>query len=109
MADNIRAKHSKKTATSTVMSGEGYYFGFTLGTDGVNDPEVTIFDNTAASGNEIVPTTTYDASALGLNGMLLANPVHCLNGIHVELSAAGTKEIVIYYRLQSELSLSSYR
>ena len=103
MAADIRAKHSKKTVSGVIITGESHFFGFTLGTDGINDPTVTLYDNTAASGDEIVPTTTYDASALGLNGMLLGNPLYCANGIYVELSAAGTKEIVIYYRLASEM------
>ena len=103
MPDNIRAYHVKKTVSGLIITGESHFYGFTLGTDGVNDPTVTLYDNTAASGNEIVPTTTYDASALGLSGMLLGHAVYCRNGIYVELSAVGTKEIVIYYRLASEM------
>lgn len=70
-----------------------------LGMDGTNDPTVTIYDHaTAASGNEVVPTNTYDASALGANGVMFPERVACENGIVVDVVlGGGNLEVTLYY------------
>jgi hypothetical protein len=87
---------SKKTATGIVLTGQGVFRGMLLGTDGVNDPVVTIYDGLDNSGTEIIPTATYDASALGLNGVI-GKGVYCETGIYVEITCAGTVEVVVEY------------
>jgi len=69
-----------------------------VGTDGLNNPTVTIYDNTSAAGNEVVPTAEYDASVLGMNGGLGVQ-VLCVNGLYVEISfaGAGATEVVVYW------------
>jgi len=69
-----------------------------IGTDGVNDPAVTVYNGTDNTGQEIVPTATYDASQLGINGFILIYAKRCPDGIYVEISlAAGDVEVVIDY------------
>ena len=87
---------SKKTSSGIVRTGKCIFHGFLIGTDGVNDPTITVFDNTAASGQEIIPSATYDASQLGLNGVTGIN-MYCANGIYVEITCAGACEVVIQY------------
>jgi hypothetical protein len=84
------------TESGLVYSGKCILRGFTLGTDGVNDPAIVIYDGTSASGTEVVPTATYDASLLGLNG---ATGLHhyCANGIYVGITCAGSVKVTVYY------------
>jgi len=71
--------------------------GFVSGGDSVNDYEMTITDGNG--GEEVVPTATYDATALGLNGALLGGHlVDCPNGIYVTITCGGAMEVTIYYK-----------
>ena len=89
---------SKISASAAVYTGACELRGFLVGTDGVNDPVITIYNGTSNAGGEIVPTSTYDASQLGLNGATGLQPgVHCDTGIYVEITCAGTCEVVAYY------------
>lgn len=87
---------STKTASGLVCGGPCIFQGFVLGTDGTNDPTITLYNNVAASGQEVVPTTTYDASALGLNG---ATGFHqwCDTGLYIAITCAGTVEVSVQY------------
>lgn len=85
-----------KTASGVVRTGSCIFQGLLIGTDGVNDPTVTLYNNTAASGDEVVPTATYDASALGLNGLTGVN-VWCDKGLYVEIACSGDVVVVIFY------------
>lgn len=95
----MRYLHKKISASGVLNNNACTFGGFVLGTDGTNDPEITIFDNaSAASGAEIAPTTTYDASVLGLNGYTApSGGINCKNGIYVEITCAGTVEVVVSY------------
>ena len=89
--------YSKVTATGAVSSNACVISGMLIGTDGSNDPVVTVYDNTTNT-NEVIPTTTYDASVLGLNGVTLPKDgVKCQTGIYVEITCAGSVEVLIYY------------
>ena len=88
---------AKITESGVVYAGPCIFHGFLLGTDGVNDPTITIYDNaSAASGQEVVPTQTFDASALGLNGVTGIYQL-CDNGIYIEITCAGAVEIIPQY------------
>lgn len=83
------------SASAAVYTQRCYFRGFLLGMDGVNDPTITVYDNAStASGDEIIPTNTYDASALGLNGVMFPGLGRiCKNGIYIEITCAGTVEV----------------
>lgn len=83
----------KLTASGISHAGECLLGGLLLGTDGVNDPTITVYDGLDNTGREIVPTTTYDASALGLNGYTGTIEL-CRTGVYIEISCAGTVEVV---------------
>ena len=77
----------KLTSSGIARTGSCLLKGLLIGTDGTNDPTVTLFDNTSAAGTEIIPTVTYDASVLGLNGVSLPpGGIHCTNGIYCEIA-----------------------
>ena len=92
------AKVETVTSSQIITSERAVLMGMQLGTDSANDPEITVYDNTAASGTELVPTTTYDASALGLNGLVIPYDKKAYNGIYIEITCAGTVEVTIDYQ-----------
>ena len=108
--DNIRLDKAKAIETGLICTGPGVFGGFLLGMDGANDPTITIYDNTEASGEEMVPTSTYDASTLGLNGALIGKHLPGFkNGLYVEVTITGAKEIVVFYKLDSDMSPYTFR
>lgn len=87
------------TTSATVHTGNCVFGGFLVGGDSINNPTITIYDNTSAAGDEVVPTATYDAEAEGLNGFSPVKPIRCRKGIYVERTlAAGAAEITVYYK-----------
>ncbi len=89
---------TKITESAIVHTGPCVFRGLLLGTDGVNDPVITVYDGLTNAGHEIVPTCTYDASTLGLNGVTGITPgVYCEHGIYIEVTCAGTVEVVPHY------------
>lgn len=94
----ISAEPSKKTASGLVYSGACIFHGFLLGTDGVNDVTITLFNNTAGEGEEVVPTCEYDAALMGLNGVTGIDQ-YCSNGLYLTMSVdgGGAAEVVVQY------------
>ena len=89
---------SKKLTTSDIVfTGKGRVSGFLLGMDGVNDPYITIYDGIDNIGEEFIPTNTYDASARGLNGVMLTFNKKCQTGCYVEITCNGTVEVVVFF------------
>lgn len=96
---SLDASDSKKvTSSGLIFTGPSVLLGFLLGTDGVNDPAVTIYNGVDNTGQEIVPTCTYDASALGLNGAIFSYKIKCPAGIYVEIGCKGTVEVICHFR-----------
>ena len=89
---------STVSSSTAVTSSRAVLMGMQLGTDSANDPTVTVYDGTDNTGNEIVPTATYDASALGLNGLVIPYDKKAYDGIYVEITCSGTVEVTIDYR-----------
>jgi len=94
--NNIATQHLKTTG-GVVHEGPVLFFGFLIGSDAVNDPTITLYDNVKASGKELVPTNQYDASVLGLNGAMPGAGVLCASGIYADISCAGACEITVYF------------
>jgi hypothetical protein len=89
----------KIAASATIKTGYSKLVGILLSTDGTNDPVVTVYDATsAATDTEVVPTNTYDASALGLNGAWFGHEgaIECNVGIHVVVSNLGTGYALVF-------------
>lgn len=84
------------TASGLINSGPCVFYGFTIGTDGVNDPTIAIYNNTAGSGQKVIPSNSYDASLLGLNGAT-GMKVWCDMGLFITITCAGNVEVVPQY------------
>lgn len=84
------------TSSGIWHTGKCVLYGFMLGMDGSNDATVTIYDGTSASGEEKIPSNTYDASALGMNGVIMPEgaSIPCTKGVYVAITCAGTCEVV---------------
>lgn len=84
------------TASGIVTSKDAYLLGMQIGTDGVNDPTITIYKGTAAvQGNELVPTATYDAAKEGIQGFVAAYLKGAPSGIYCEITCAGAVEVIL--------------
>jgi hypothetical protein len=86
------------SASALILTGQGLLFGLQLGTDGVNDPTITIYDSLAATGKEVIPTAEYEADYKGLNGVIMSYGKQCDIGIYIEISGSGTVEVAVDYR-----------
>ena len=91
------ATTDKLSASSKVADGPAILCGMLIGTDGSNNPTITVYDSTDNSGTEVVPTAEYDASVIGLNGYAPGYGKSCKNGIYVEITCAGTVEVSVDY------------
>lgn len=91
-------KSIKLTSSGIAYTGESLLTGMLLGMDKVNDPEITVYDGLDNTGEELIPTNDYDASALGLNGAMFGFADKCKTGIYVEITCAGTVEVIIKYQ-----------
>ena len=79
------AKPVRMTATGQVRTGKSLLLGFQVGTDGTNDPTITIYNGVAAvAGNAVVPTQIYEASDNTLRGMIQAYK-YCPDGVYIAM------------------------
>ncbi len=91
----------KVSATGVVSNRACLFGGVLIGTDAINKPTITVHDNAlAASGIEVLPTNTYDATAESLNGFVIGWPgIYCKNGLYLTLSiGGGVCEVTFMYR-----------
>lgn len=88
------------TASALVKTGYSKITAILVGCDGSNDAIVTVYDDLSnTAGTDAIPTCTYDASALGLNGAIFGRDgaVECDVGIYVEIADLGTGKVIVYY------------
>ena len=72
--------------------------GFLIGTDGVNDPTIAFYDGSDATGIKRVPSNTYDASALGLNGFVslgYKTGIEFDSGMYIDISGSNVEVVPI--------------
>jgi hypothetical protein len=97
---------TKITESGIVVAEPCIFGGFFIGTDEVNHPVITVYDNaSAASGEELVPSNKYDATLLGLNGAI-GFSVLARNGIYVEITTAGACEVTVLHHLLSQMQIN---
>jgi len=99
----IYSTPKRMVANTLVYTGKGFLFSLLIGTDGVNDPIVSIYDYTDATlaATKIIPSNTYDASALGLNGVVLEYAKEFNTGLYVKIENLGNGEVIVDYRAAS--------
>lgn len=88
----------KLSASGLCYTGPCELNGILIGTDGINDiTDLTVYDNTAASGDEKIPTSDYEADYKGLNGAVGLH-MGCGIGLYLEFTCAGTAEVTVFFR-----------
>jgi len=99
----IYSTSARLTASGLVYTGKGFLFSMLIGTDGIIDPIVSVYDYTddTLAATRIIPSITYDASALGLNGVVLEYAKEFSTGLYVKIVCAGTCEVIVDWRAAS--------
>ena len=102
----VYADTSYLTSSTLIHTGAGVLFTILIGSDGVNDPVVAAYDDTDGNtaANRIVPLTTYDASALGINGFVLQFAKKFTTGLYISIADIGAGEVVVDYRTVGSLT-----
>jgi hypothetical protein len=95
---SIVIQSTEQSADATVYTGGGWFYGIILTTDGTNSVTVDIYDNTAASGTKLIPTTVIPSSAAERSASIgFGSPVNFSNGIYVDITTSGTAGYMVYY------------
>ena len=92
-------------AGAQIHTGEGFLFSLLIGTDSVNDPVIAVFDDVggATAANQIIPSTEYDASVMGMNGLVLKFSKKFTTGLYVAIANIGTGSVIVDGRSQGNL------
>lgn len=89
----------EKTADALIKSGPGNFDGIVVVTDGTNAVTLDIYDNTAASGKKLIPTTVITTSAADrVRSIGFTNPVKFNTGIYVDITCAGTVKYIVTWK-----------
>jgi len=96
----IYADPVRITASTLIYTGKGYLMTLLIGSDGTNNPVVAVYDDTDGdtAANQIVPSQTYDAISLGLNGIILQFAKKFSTGLYVSISNIGSGSVIVDYR-----------
>lgn len=81
------------TASTAVYEGRGILSGVHVTTDGTNNATVTVYDGTAASGNELFKTVVTGTDNSRYYDLCR---VRCTEGLYAEISGTGASAIVYH-------------
>lgn len=91
-------EYSTKTASGLVTTGSGMYHGIKVNTDGTNAATIVIYDNTAASGTAIDPSTVYvTSSTIRAQASGSSPPRRYYNGLYISITCSGTVSVTVEY------------
>jgi len=112
MGNLVYSASTRLTASGQVHTAPCYLFDMVIGSDGVNNPTIAVYneatsDKTAAK--RVFPYQTYDALSFGLNGVILQFPKYLSEGLYVEIVNLGSGEVIIGSRLFSDVSMYTFR
>ena len=77
-----------------------------IGSDGTNNPVVAAYNeatNSATAAAMILPSQTYDAISLGINGVVYQYAEYLDTGLYVAIANLGTGSVVVSTRTKSSL------
>ena len=86
----------EKTVDATIYTGSGFLTGVLIISDDTNDPQVILYDNTAASGTKIFEMKI-DVSVEGFGRMVSVRDAYFATGIHLDINGTGAS-CILYYR-----------
>jgi hypothetical protein len=89
----------QKTADALIATGPGNFDGIVVVTDGTNPVTVTIYDSTAASGKQLIPTSVITTSAVDrIRAIGYTTPVRFNTGLYVDITCAGTVKYTVTWK-----------
>jgi hypothetical protein len=91
------ARSLEMTTSGQVSVSRANLLGVLLGTDGINNVRFSCHNGVANTDQKVVPSSTYDATALGLNGVMFTFLVHCPAGIYFSEESGSNYECIVYY------------
>ena len=102
---NIYGTPARIIVSTQIHIGKGFLFSLLIGTDITNDPVVAVYDDVgdATAANQIIPSATYDATALGINGVVLQFAKDFNTGLYISIANIGSGSVVADWRSQGDL------
>jgi hypothetical protein len=103
----IYTKPTRIQASTVIHDVPCFLMKIVIGSDGTNNPVVAAYneeDNSATAGKEILPSQTYDAVALGMNGVVYQFAEYCDAGLYIEITNLGTGSVVVSSRTQASMA-----
>lgn len=104
---NMIYTNPTRIAVSTLIHDEPCFLAkIVIGSDGTNNPVVAAYnedDDSETAAKEILPSQTYDAVSLGLNGIVYQFMEKCDTGLYISISNIGSGSIVVSTRTLSSL------
>jgi len=88
----IKVRSSGATS-GTIVTGPGLLFSVTVTTDGTNDGQVIVYDNTAASGTVLAACK---CAGDQFSKTVSFFPISASNGIHYTVTGTGASGIITY-------------
>ena len=100
IALDVSKGSGSQTASATISSVAGTFSGIMIATDGTNAVTLDVYDNTAASGTKLIPTTPITTSAID-RVQIIRPPVpvryQTVLYVNVSVAGAGTCAYVAYF------------
>lgn len=91
------AQYRTMTGSGQVYAKRCNLLGFLLGMDGINDTRFALHHGTGSGDEKCVPSATYDAAALGINGAEKPYLVYCPSGLYFNAEAGANFECIVYF------------
>jgi hypothetical protein len=87
------------TGSGLITTGQGFFKGLIVNTDGTNAVTITIYDNTAASGNKVVSSFIITTSTTDLIRTLSFGDRDCpyFTGMYFSISTSGTVTYDVFF------------
>jgi len=85
------------SASGIAVTGSGRFHGLIIKCDGTNDVTVNVYDNTAASGTQLIPTDSVFDGTIRLNSISISPGVEYSTGLYIKIAGSGTTEIMVFY------------
>ena len=102
---HIYGTSARIIVSTQIHTGKGFLFSLIIGTDDTNDPVIAVYDDVggATAANQIIPSTEFDASALGLNGVVLQFAKNFDTGLYISIANIGSGSVIVDWRSQGNL------
>jgi len=87
---------------TSIAAGPGYLYGIMIATDGTNDCDFVVYDNTANSGTKLLPEFTAPTGSEDRHRLIwFDDPISFDVGLSIDITlGAGTVGYMVFYRMK---------